>query len=87
MHHLVDFDFESPSEGDQKMSYFVFKLGHYLSIKGNAKFFPEQELFQTIWMHSYKVKTPTDVLRTVKKFEERFEEDLNYHTEEGEYVE
>jgi hypothetical protein len=26
-------------------------------------------------------------LRTVKKFQERFEEDLDYRTEEGEYVE
>ena len=65
---MVEFNFDSTREGDEKMSYFVFKFCHHLEIQGGCRLFPEQELLIKLWKHYYQLKTQGDILKTVLSF-------------------
>ena len=83
---MVEFNFDSSNEGDEKMSYFVTKFCHYFEIVGSLRLFPEQELLIKVWKHYYQLKEKGDVLKTVQSFEARFVADgVFYFTQESTY--
>jgi hypothetical protein len=65
---MVEFNFDSTREGDEKMSYFVYKFCHHLEIQGGCRLFPEQELLIKLWKHYYQLETPEDILNTEQNF-------------------
>ena len=93
-HHLVEFDFASTDEGDQKTSDFVYvfclclaagrlQFLSHLELNESSRLFDEQELLLTVWKHAYQQKTQGDIQRYIQSKLANYDGGLDFCPQES----